>query len=63
MGAKYQFCVGYQVKFAFSTNKNIIVTNKPNLLQCSKVLLAADAGNTKGGGITLPLTSCLTGLD
>jgi hypothetical protein len=25
--------------------------------------LLPDAGNTKGGSITIPLTSCLTGLD
>jgi hypothetical protein len=28
-----------------------------------KVLANGKAGNTKGGSITVPLTSCLTGLD
>jgi hypothetical protein len=29
----------------------------------SAVLTLVAAGNTKGGSITVPLTSCLTGLD
>ncbi len=28
-----------------------------------RVVEPTDAGNTKGGGITVPFTSCLTGLD
>ncbi len=30
---------------------------------CPTLLLFVQPGNTKGGSITVPLTSCLTGLD
>jgi hypothetical protein len=36
---------------------------RPRFCPVSLSLSMADAGNTKGGSITVPLTSCLTGLD
>ncbi len=32
-------------------------------INLTRLMSAVIAGNTKGGSITVPLTSCLTGLD
>jgi hypothetical protein len=46
------------------------MTSRPETVEDQKkeynmsiVLVRTHPGNTKGGGITVPLTSCLTGLD
>ncbi len=39
------------------------VTRQPPARRTVEYQLIVEAGNTKGGSITLLLTSCLTGLD
>jgi hypothetical protein len=38
-------------------------TREPKLEGSNPAALTVKSGNTKGGRITVPLTSCLTGLD
>jgi hypothetical protein len=42
---------------------NQILLENLVFFEIKKVVKSAKAGNTKGGGITVPLTSCLTGLE
>ncbi len=41
----------------------VTVFTRPACLPCQPAALFVPAGNTKGGSITVPLTSCLTGSD
>jgi len=45
------------------TEKNIVLFIKRGSLSKQRLLQLAWAGNTKEGSITVPLTSCLTGLE
>ncbi len=40
-----------------------MVTLAMSVSEASNLLTMLESGNTKGGSITVPLTSCLTGLD
>ncbi len=50
-----------------SNKKFYKLTPVPNYIKLLKIITSLSAlhppGNTKGGSITVPLTSCLTGLD
>ncbi len=39
------------------------LTNDARVVTYNCCMFIGQAGNTKGGSITVPLTSCLTGLD
>jgi hypothetical protein len=45
------------------TNTYSFDRHKKTSTLLKKVLARAEPGNTKGGSIIVPLTSCLTGLD
>jgi hypothetical protein len=62
-----KFFVTEAKKFIFSKivlqQKSANFWNFQGKLKHFLTLLLQGPGNTKGGGITVPLTSCLTGLD
>ncbi len=51
--------IGVKLVIFINYHKNLFITKNDKF----KVLVFLNAGNTKGGSITVPLASCLTGLD
>jgi len=48
---------------ALTNSGRISTVDLPIKVACLKTFVMVAAGNTKGGCITVPLTSCLTGLE
>ncbi len=60
----WQFFIGFKIRIFDQKNNKIVAKINENMFQIYLNWKEwTVTGNTKGGSITVPLTSCLTGLD